>query len=74
MTVAEALSGSEKEQWRNAMEQEMKSLYLNDVWDLVELPERRQVVCNKWVFRKKLKADGSVERYKARLIAKGFSQ
>ena len=74
VTVAEALSGSEKEQWRNAMEQEMKSLYLNDVWDLVELPKRSQVVGNKWVFRKKLKADGSVERYKARLVAQGFSQ
>ena len=56
------------------MEQEMKSIYSNDVWDLVELPEGRQPVGSKWVFKMKLHADGSIDRFKARLVAQGFAQ
>lgn len=73
-TVNEAMSGSEKKQWKDAMKQEMDSIYSNDVWDLVSLPEGRKVVGNKWVFKKKLRADGTIERFKARLVAQGFSQ
>ena len=43
------------------MQKEMDSIYSNDVWDLVELPENRKLVGNKWVFKKKTKADGSIE-------------
>ena len=56
------------------MQKEMESIHFNDVWDLVELPENRKPVGSKWVFKKKTKADGSIERYKARLVAQGFSQ
>ena len=52
----------------------MKSLRENDVWDLEELPSSRSPVGSKWVFKLKTGADGSVERYKARLVAQGFSQ
>ena len=44
------------------------------MWDLVELPTGKRLVGNKWVFKIKLKPDGSVEQYKARLIALGFTQ
>ena len=44
-TVHEALNGPEKEEWSNAMEQEMKSIYLNDVWDLVELSYQKETTC-----------------------------
>ena len=60
-TVKEALNCSEKEQWEAAMQKEMDSIYTNDVWDLVELPANRTPVGNKWVFKKKTKADGSIE-------------
>ena len=60
-TVKEALNCSEKEQWEAAMQKEMDSIYTNDVWDLVELPTNRTLVGNKWVFKKKTKADGSIE-------------
>ena len=70
----EALNCSEKEQWEAAMQKEMDSIYSNNVWDLVELPENRKPIGSKWVFKKKTKADGSIERYKARLVAQGFSQ
>ena len=56
------------------MKSEMKSLTENDVWDLVELPNGRNAVGCKWVFKKKSDAEGNVERYKARLVAQGFAQ
>ena len=73
-TVTEALSSTEKEQWRTAMQKEMDSIHSNDVWDLVELPKGHKPVGSKWVFKRKTGADGSIERYKARLVAQGFSQ
>ena len=46
----------------------MKSLKENDVWNLVKLPPGRKLVGSKWVFKKKTGSDGSVKRYKARLV------
>jgi len=74
VSVAEARSSPEKLQWEKAMESEMKSLHLNGVWELVELPSSRKVVGSKWVFKRKVDANGSVERYKARLVAQGCMQ
>jgi hypothetical protein len=51
----------------------MTSLNKNEAWDLVEFPNRRKPIGNKWVFKKKLNAKGKVEKYKARLLAKGYS-
>ena len=55
------------------MRNEVASLHDNDVWDLVELPKDRKAVGSKWVFEIKSAADGSIERYKARLVAQEFS-
>ena len=52
----------------------MPSVQENDVWELVDLPEDRKPVGSKWVFKVKTNADGHIERYKARLVAQGFSQ
>ena len=60
--------------WKEAMVDEMASLHKNEAWDLVELPARRKPIGSKWVFKKKTNAEGNVEKYKARLIAKGYSQ
>jgi hypothetical protein len=73
-SLQEARRSPDKGKWQIAMEKEMKSLKDNDVWDLVEKPEGRKVVGSKWVFKKKLNADGSIARYKARLVAQGYSQ
>ena len=69
-TVQEALSSSVSDEWMKAMNDEMESMRTNQVWDLVDLPSRRKAIRNKWVLKIKCKANGSIERYKARLVAK----
>ena len=57
-----------------AMKSEMRSMYENKVWTLVDLPDDRQAIENKWIFKKKTDADGNVTVYEARLVVKGFRQ
>eukprot|EP00253_Pinus_taeda_P007510 PITA_07510 len=59
--------------WKEAMVEEMTSLYKNEAWDLVELSIRRKLIDNKWMFNKKKNAKGKVEKYKSRLVEKGYS-
>ena len=56
------------------MVDEMASLHKNEAWDLVELPAGRKPIGSKWVFKKKTNAEGKVDKYKARLVAKVYSQ
>jgi hypothetical protein len=56
------------------MVEEMEALDKNEAWDLVEFPTRRNPIGNKWVFKRKLNAEGKVEKYKSQLVAKGYSQ
>ncbi|GJW80547.1 putative RNA-directed DNA polymerase [Tanacetum coccineum] len=60
--------------WINAMNDEMKALYENDTWELVELPLGRKAIGSKWVYRIKYMSFGEIERFKTRLVAKGFNQ
>ena len=60
--------------WDVAMDEEYRSLMANDTWDLVPLPKGRKLVICKWVYITKYASYGSVERLKARLVSKGFSQ
>jgi hypothetical protein len=60
--------------WQDAMTEEYQSILKNDVWDIVPRPEGKSVVTSKWIYKIKHAADGSVEKYKARFIAQGFSQ
>ena len=52
----------------------MASLHKNEAWDLVELLAGRKPIGRKWVFKKKINVEGKVEKYKAQLVAKGYSQ
>ena len=54
------------------MEDEMKSLNANKVWDLEIIPKGVKTVGCKWVYKTKLDSQGNIERYKARLVAKGL--
>ena len=70
----EAMMSPDSAKWLEAMKSEMGSMYENKVWTLVDLPDDRQAIENKWIFKKKTDADGNVTVYKARLVAKGFRQ
>ena len=65
--------GPDSEKWLEAMKSEMESMYENQVWTFVDLPDSRKAVECKWIFKKKTDANGNVTVYKARLVAKGFS-
>jgi hypothetical protein len=73
-TVREAVDSEDGNIWKRAMEEEMASLGKNEAWDLVYFPTGRNPIGSKWVFKKKLNAEGKVEKYKARLVGKGHSQ
>ena len=60
--------------WKASMNEEMKSLQKNETWELVDRPPGKKPVGCRWVYIVKYKADGTIERFKARLIAKGYTQ
>ena len=62
------------EKWKSAMDREYQSLMRNQTWDLVPLPEGRNTIAGKWVFKAKTDESGHVTRHKARYVARGFSQ
>lgn len=69
--IQEALDDSN---WRIAVVEEMNALRRNGTWEIVDLPRDKKTVRCKWAFTIKCKADESIERYKARFVAKGFTQ
>ena len=71
LSFEEAISDGK---WREAMNEEIKSIERNGTWELVNLPINKTPIAVKWVFKVKLKPDGTVAKYKARLVAKGFMQ
>src|SRR6266511_3741892 len=70
----EALMSPDSDRWLEAMKSEIGSMYENEVWTLMDLPDDRRAIENKWIFKKKTDAYGNVTIYKARLVAKGFRQ
>jgi hypothetical protein len=70
-TFEEATS---RQVWRDSMMEEYNSIMKNDVWEVVPRPEGKSVVTYKWLYKLKHVADGSIEKYKACFVARGFSQ
>src|SRR5258708_25869086 len=60
--------------WNEAALKEYSQMLAHNTWELVPLPKGRKRVGSKWVFKIKENADGSVEQYKARIVAQAFSQ
>ena len=56
------------------MTQDLHTLEQNQTWDLVPLPPRKRLIGCKWVYKLNLKVDGSLERHKARLVSKGYTE
>ena len=69
-----AMMSPDSDKWLEAMKSEIGSMYENKVWTLVDLPDDRQTIENKWIFKKKTDADGNITIYKAWLVAKGFDK
>jgi hypothetical protein len=65
MNYEEAMMSPDSDRWLEAMKTEIGSMYENQVWTLVDLPDNRKVVENKWIFKKKTDTDGNVTVYKA---------
>lgn len=74
LTVTEAIRGDERNEWKQAMIDEMTSLRENNTWILVDRPSQCKTLKAKWIFNKKRAADGTTTRYKARFVAKGCNQ
>jgi hypothetical protein len=70
----EVMKSRHSSEWLDAMKDEMKSMSTNDVCDLVEIPEGAKIVGCKWVYKTEHDSKGNIERFKARLMAKGFTQ
>ena len=60
--------------WRDAVKDEKEAMERNHTWDEADLPMKKKAVSSKWVFTIKYKSNGEIERYKARLVARGFTQ
>ncbi|RVX23717.1 Retrovirus-related Pol polyprotein from transposon RE1 [Vitis vinifera] len=59
-------------EWRKAVNEEIQALQKNDTWKITKLPQGKRPVGCKWVFNVKYRADGRIDRYKARLVAKAL--
>jgi Reverse transcriptase (RNA-dependent DNA polymerase) len=68
------MSKEDSREWLEAMKSELQSMEDNQVWDLVDLPDRIKSIKNKWVFKRKTDMDGNLTVYKAHLVVKGFTQ
>ncbi|EOY32548.1 Uncharacterized protein TCM_040529 [Theobroma cacao] len=68
------IEAASDEQWKLAMEAEMTMIKRNQTWILVDRPKHQRVISVKWIFRTKLNSDGSINKLKARLVVRGFSQ
>ncbi|KAL4271204.1 hypothetical protein GQ457_13G028940 [Hibiscus cannabinus] len=73
-TFQEAMNSSDASEWMAALQEEIEALHKNNTWDLVPLPQGRKPIGNKWVFKIKRNADDQFERYRARLVVKGYAQ
>jgi hypothetical protein len=73
-SFSEVLHSPDRDEWMTAMQEEMSSMDKNNVWELVDLPPERKTIGNKWVLKVKRKADGSINKYKACLVAKSNTQ
>jgi hypothetical protein len=64
----------QRKEWADDMTEEYQSIIKNEVWEIVPKPKSKDVVSSKWLFKIKHAADGSIEKYKTRFVARVFSQ
>ena len=70
----EALTSVDSSFWKEAIKSELDSIMMNHTWDLVDLPVGSKPIRCKWIFKRKIRPDGSIEKFKARLVVVGYTQ
>lgn len=70
----EAINSNDSLKWQKAISDEISSLESNNTWSITDLPADRWPISARWIFKRKCYPDGSLDKYKARLVARGFSQ
>ena len=73
-TFKAAMSSSESTYWKEAVNSEIESILSNHTWELTDLPPGNKPLGSKWIFKRKMKPDGTIDKYKARLVVKGYRQ
>lgn len=73
-TFNEAMLSPEAPYLKEAIKREIDPIMQNHTWELVDLPPGNKPLGCKWIFKKKLKPEGFIDKYKARLVSKGFGQ
>lgn len=74
ISIEDAMKRNDWKEWKNAIDAEYESLISNNTWTYADLPADRKAISCKWVFKLKRTASGEIDKYKARLVARGFSQ
>ncbi|XP_075074780.1 uncharacterized protein LOC142162334 [Nicotiana tabacum] len=73
-TYSEAIRSINASFWKEDIKSELDSIVCNHTWDLTDLPKGCKHISSKWIFKKKLRPDGTIEKYQARLVIRGFNQ
>ncbi|CAH9139832.1 unnamed protein product [Cuscuta epithymum] len=73
-TYSEAVTSIDASFWKEAIRSELDSIMCNHTWDLVDLPEGCKPINCKWIFKRKLRPNGTIEKFKARLVVVGYTQ
>lgn len=74
LSYSEAISTNEKQNWLEAINEEFRAHELNGTWITVDRPPNKPLMTTKWIFKLKTKVNGDIERYKARVVARGYEQ
>ena len=68
------VNSSDEPLWKEAIKSEVDSILQIHTWELVDLPPGNKSLGSKWIFKRKMKVDGTIDKYKARLVIKGYKQ
>ena len=68
------MSSFESIYWKEADNSEIESILRNHTWELDDLPPGNKPLGSKWIFKRKMKPDGTIDKYKAKLIVKGYRE
>jgi hypothetical protein len=73
-TIVKAFASLDVDDWKDAVRSEIDSILSNETWELIDRSYHCKPMGCKWVFKKKLRPDGTIDKYKARLVVKGYTQ